>query len=224
MLTDRQIRKLARCYTDKRLVKDCKVIETEDDAWWSNGFIAVWGEKPPDGGNERKTLPADALSSQFTVYTDREVYPVEIAPAAFDGRAIRALRFSDGNGTCVWVQGGFVSAILKRCRKRKVKPRYFALGDKFPVGCDAASPDGLCRGCGVGLQGLGDSGQWEGIAWTIYNLPDTWMLNTRTDGKRADGILPRHPMVHLLRSAVLEAGDAVLACHSCISGARFQWS
>lgn len=144
MLTHKQIRKLARCYTDKRLVKDRKIVEAEGGAWWSNGFVAIWGEKPPPQTEKQReenghaVLPADTLADLFTVYADREVYPVEIAPLD----KMRPLRFADGNGTSVWVQGGFVSAILKRCRKRKVEVRYFVFGDKFPVG-DKPNPRGV---------------------------------------------------------------------------------
>lgn len=113
MLAPGMIRKMGKTYSDKRMTKDCR-IHYQADAW-SNGFIAFKEPLPKHlAGVEHECICHDFWPEMEEEHTreSQQVWPVEIRPVHDDGK--RLVRLSDGNGLAVWLDAGYLSAILKR--------------------------------------------------------------------------------------------------------------
>ena len=131
MLAPNMIRKMGKTYTDRQMTKDCRV-HYQADAW-SNGFIAFKEPLPKHLDLEYdNVVKHDGFWSEVetNMSLDKDlvqVWPVEIRPIAsgdeskfaagsyLSDSGKRLVRLSDGNGMNIWLDAGYLSAILKRC-------------------------------------------------------------------------------------------------------------
>ena len=120
-----QIRKMARPYSDAQLVKQGQKQLVTGEGFWSNGYAAFYGEEPSEKIKSIAHHIADVTES-FLDWMREEfassfpVRPVEIVPAPVTGDKKRVLmRFA--NCRCAgWVNGRYVSAVLKRYKEKDV--------------------------------------------------------------------------------------------------------
>ena len=117
MLAPGMIRKMGKTYTDRQMTKDNR-IHYQADAW-SNGFIAFKEPLP-----KHVDLVCDDVvehdfwqDAETNMSLDKDltqVWPVEIRPIYDYVSNKRIVRLSNGNGMIVWLDAGYISAILKR--------------------------------------------------------------------------------------------------------------
>lgn len=113
MIAPGMIRKMGKTYTDRQMTKDCR-IHYQADAW-SNGFIAFKEPLPKHINLEYDDVVEHDFWSEMKeehTYAIYAVWPVEIR-SIYDGGK-RIVRLSNGNGLNVWLDAGYISAILKR--------------------------------------------------------------------------------------------------------------
>jgi len=116
MLVHKQIKTLAKPYTDRLMTKitDCLALDPER-TMWSNTNVIFFGEtgpKLPPHGDEPGTLQSNNLESirEWCASPGVQVWPVEIGP--YGGLIL--LRFIDQFGYSHWFDARYVSAIMKR--------------------------------------------------------------------------------------------------------------
>lgn len=130
MIAPAMIRKLGKTYSDKAMTKD-KRIHYQVGAW-SNGDIAFKEPLPKHLADvKHKCIFHDGFWSEVETNMVEgkelvQVWPVEIRPISsgdeskfatgsyLSDSGKRLVRLSDGNGLSVWLDAGYLSAILKR--------------------------------------------------------------------------------------------------------------
>lgn len=131
MIAPNMIRKMSKTYTDRQMTRDCR-IHYQSDAW-SNGFIAFKEPLPKHLADvEHECIFHDGFWSEVETNMGlvnkelAQVWPVEIRSISsgdeskFAGGSYlsdsgkRFVRLSDGNGLNIWLNAGYISAILKR--------------------------------------------------------------------------------------------------------------
>jgi len=129
MLTAKQIKTMAKMYTDAAMVRKNYSVYTAESplACWSNGYVVFFEPLPAkhvNGGKQDvKPLPVDNLLE--IVNTDRvQVWPVGVRPYFCCKKRV-VVRFADGNGTETWIDGKYVSAVLVRRRAGKGGVRWY---------------------------------------------------------------------------------------------------
>lgn len=141
MLEQRQIKKMARPFSDKQIMKEgpLKSQMRGGDSAWTNGAIILF-DAPPDP----ELTDTDRIKEWVSYYGDKpsvRVFPVAIAKLTVDpskpagALAYPVIEFSDGNGTTAYANGRYVSSVLKRVKgKNRVAWTYIAGADAL-VGC-----------------------------------------------------------------------------------------
>jgi len=119
MLTYKQIKSLAKPYTDRQITNlSGKVMGGQEHGWWSNGQIAFYEPGPrkvgasaipwaPEGSDRTKEQ-LDEKVSRCTVL----VWPVELRP--YDDSGLTVVRMTDSNGVNLWYNARYIAAMLKR--------------------------------------------------------------------------------------------------------------
>lgn len=115
MIAPGMIRKMGKAYSDRAMCKDCR-IHFQDGAW-SNGFVAFKEPLPKHIDTDRYDVKehdfwSEVEKNMLMGNVQVQVWPVEIRPIYDDG--MRIVRLSDGNSLDVWVNAGYLSAVLKR--------------------------------------------------------------------------------------------------------------
>ncbi len=128
MIAPAMIRKMGKTYTDKQMTKVKRV--TYQTGAWSNGFIAFKEPLPKHLADDECIFHDGFWSEVETGMVEgkdmAQVWPVEIQPIAsgdeskfaigsyLSDSGKRLVRMSDGNGLAVWLDAGYLGAILKR--------------------------------------------------------------------------------------------------------------
>lgn len=121
MLSRKQLKRMAKPYSDKQIVSQTGRLFHGSD-WWSNAQVAFLSEVKP--------APPASYEDIDTVATDREEYMLGTLAAADREVTVRvypvrvqswnertpAVMLSDGNGKQVWVNARYLTAVLKRGR------------------------------------------------------------------------------------------------------------
>lgn len=171
MLAPGMIRKMGKTYTDRQMTKDNRVLY-QDNAW-AIEFIAFKEPPPKHIDLERDNVEESAglwerLESDVKLFeTQVQVWPVEIRPIASGDESKfatgsylgdsgkRLVRLSDGNGLDVWLNAGYVGAILKRC-----STATFHVGYRNTVIAKNGRPFAMVMPM-VGLDGILQDSPWS---------------------------------------------------------------
>ena len=142
-----QIRAIARHYTDRQMMRlgNDRLRVGPDQRFWSNGFALFF--EPPTAKMEKWSVDTKFYAENISYsgflqglghsLSDSVVaFPVEVIPFGKNTNGPRkAVRFQN-HGSHVWVDGRYVSAILKRCKKSKCQVSWAIHGDTLFALCD----------------------------------------------------------------------------------------
>jgi len=126
MLNPRQIKKMARPYTDKQIYRQVGRLKVGTD-FWANGEIAFYEDLPAKFDRERDYI-VDATEADAAYLSDIcqkaivPVYPVELKGTVYGNIY---LRFSDGNGGSWWANAHYVATGLKKAGRKKADLAFF---------------------------------------------------------------------------------------------------
>jgi len=119
-----QIKKLAKGYTDKQMGGiGYNSTPIEGVGWWSNGSAILFEEYKQHSGKVQMPEPKEATGRQqeqceaWASGQGTQAFPVEVAK--FENSDLRLLRFVTKEGQSAWLDGRYVSALLKPKRAGK---------------------------------------------------------------------------------------------------------
>jgi len=118
MLVHKQIKTLAKPYTDRAMIKlvDRFALGPESAPMWSNLNVIFFEPGPKSSGDLDPSELQDNNLEDIQEWCENpgvQVWPVEIGPRYGDAGLV-VLRFADATGHSHWFDARYVSAILKR--------------------------------------------------------------------------------------------------------------
>lgn len=155
MLTTRQIKKMAKPYSNSQMTNSHQKVRYSA-GWWSNGFIAFHEPKPEKVSaleiEVSEEIPAEVAS--WETGATIQVWPVELrgnvnVETKYKSPTDQVVKFSDGNGTVQWYDARYISAILRRAPDVEfyINPgsNFLAARNGKPVACLAPRHSSVSR-------------------------------------------------------------------------------
>ena len=131
MLTKKQIKIMAKPYTNKRIISmGTNMVTCNKNRWWGNGYIIFFEDSPamkeyPKNWDTEDCVDAtedmkDTVDNLIAT-AEMAVYPVEIRLDHSDEysrfKPLTMLRFTDGRELNLWANARYVTTIQKRYKR-----------------------------------------------------------------------------------------------------------